>query len=985
MSAKFDNLQLSGGENFSELEDRLERQVDDDSVLAEIHVAIKELLSNPGTTEARIREILQRRYDAGELRPESFELVQKMLDAIRSEDNAGANDGASTTVLDGKDDPAYEKTLVLGNSVPVDNAVAQDQFTSTEVLEGELPVEWTMGAQAQVGTILRDRFLLQRQLLGGNTGVVYKALDQRLAEAEDESNFVAIKVLPAEVAANEKALRALQQEVAKGRNLNHPNIVRCIDLDREGDLHFIVMEWLEGKSLSTILDDSGDKNIDFETAMDIVKQVSLALDHAHQRGVVHGDVNPGNIRITRDGEVKLFDFGIARVMQKEQDRQPDFDPRELGTKSPEYSSMQVLTGESPVPADDVFSLGCLMYRLVAGFRVFGPRSAAEAAAEGMEPQRPQRLTDKQWQALRKALAYSRVPRFNSPAEFMAALGETPTLMPAPQRQMPQPARPPAVPQARPAAPPPPQARQPVPPTAPPPPAARATGSSQATPAPQSSQPLAAPMTTTAPPPRAQAPAVPRPPHPPHASQRLAASRTTNAPLQGQKSLSASQTTHVSTAVPPPRVSPPSKIMIPDEPISGRRYDIEPRRSPWRLVVLGIILIGAVYAGLQKDLMSQVQGYIDKVMAAASEGGIVDARREPPKIEIAQPPATNARTTPDSRPAAVPADAEAIVDETVAEAPGQLESVADESPADDTTVDGNIADPTVADETATDAALAGATEKDEASDERTAAEETSDDVQGETVVNQEDLLPPDVTIGLVTSGQAVPETNLTLREDGGSMTIDLVRMHNMREPYTVLLEEIGFSGNRSPWEEGQYIIANNGVATFKAGQNRVRTGISMAPDSIRETDRQVTIQVREIDNAESELARLNLRLEDDDRRIYEASLPQNTIAFAASEIFVSEADPAVQIDVVRFKPDSTAIEVPYRVLDVTTTAGQDYFPPGLPLVYFNPGQRSARILIPLVQDADAEGSEVFALEFVNAPPQVDPDIYQRIAVMIRDDE
>jgi serine/threonine protein kinase len=93
--------------------------------------------------------------------------------------------------------------------------------------------------------------------------------------------------------------------------------------------------------------------------MDIIKQLSQALEYAHKRGVVHGDVNPANIKITREGEVKLFDFGIARVLQKEQDNQPDFDPRELGAKSPEYSSMQVLTGEDPVPADDVFSLGWL--------------------------------------------------------------------------------------------------------------------------------------------------------------------------------------------------------------------------------------------------------------------------------------------------------------------------------------------------------------------------------------------------------------------------------------------------------------------------------------------------------------------------------------------------------------------------------------------------------------------------------------------------
>ena len=413
MNANSDNLKRPYAEDFSELETRLQSQVDDETVLAEIHVALRELLSNSGDSESRIHEILQKRYDAGELRPESLELVQKMLDRIRSE-------GASTLPVD--NDPAPQEEV---SYVATEIIVDAEPVVATTVIADDVPVEITTAEQIQVGSVLRDRFLLQRQVLGGGTGVVYKALDQRLADAGEADTHVAIKVLPTELSRNDKALRALQQEVAKGRCLAHPNIVRFIDLDREGELNFIVMEWLEGKSLTSILEESGSKKIDLETTLDIIKQVSLALDYAHQRGVVHGDINPSNVRITPAGEVKLFDFGVARILQKEQDAQPDFDPRELGSKSPEYSSMQVLTGEDPVPADDVFSLGCLMYRLVAGYRVFGPRSAAEAASEGMEPQQPPGLSDSQWLALKKALAYSRVPRFSSPAKFLAAFGELP--------------------------------------------------------------------------------------------------------------------------------------------------------------------------------------------------------------------------------------------------------------------------------------------------------------------------------------------------------------------------------------------------------------------------------------------------------------------------------------------------------------------------------------------------------------------------------
>jgi hypothetical protein len=299
MSAKFDNLKLSDTEQFSDLQNRLASQVTDETVLAEIHVALKELLTNSSATEARIREILKRRFDAGDLRPESFELVQKMLDRINAEKApTPAAVGAATLVIDSPTagDVPYVDTEVIGEDMPVDVPQAAAPFTSTTVLGDDIAGETMMDTQVQIGTILRDRFLLQQQVMGGSTGVVYKAKDQRLAEAEDENTFVAIKVLPTEVSRNDRALRALQQEVAKGRCLTHQNIVRCMDLDREGEMHFIVMEWLEGKSLATILDESGSKTIDLHTTMDIIKQLSQALEYAHKRGVVHGDVNPAKSR-----------------------------------------------------------------------------------------------------------------------------------------------------------------------------------------------------------------------------------------------------------------------------------------------------------------------------------------------------------------------------------------------------------------------------------------------------------------------------------------------------------------------------------------------------------------------------------------------------------------------------------------------------------------------------------------------------------------
>ena len=122
-------------------------------------------------------------------------------------------------------------------------------------------------SRVQVGSLLRDRFLLQEKISGGSMGVVYKAMDRRLAEAGSKDHWVAVKVLSPKLAANGQALRALQQEAAKGRCLVHPNIVRFVDLDRDDDLYFLIMEWLEGRTLADILDSKDASVIDNEAAL----------------------------------------------------------------------------------------------------------------------------------------------------------------------------------------------------------------------------------------------------------------------------------------------------------------------------------------------------------------------------------------------------------------------------------------------------------------------------------------------------------------------------------------------------------------------------------------------------------------------------------------------------------------------------------------------------------------------------------------------
>jgi len=263
---------------------------------------------------------------------------------------------------------------------------------------------------------------------------------------------------------------------------------------------------------------------------------------------------------------------------------------------------------------------------------------------------------------------------------------------------------------------------------------------------------------------------------------------------------------------------------------------------------------------------------------------------------------------------------------------------------------------------------------------------------ETVAHSTSALPElaeqplaDITVPVRHGFARVERTTVTLRENNRPVIVDFVRQPPFDMPLALRLEEVGFSGNRSPWLSGQFQISDGGRVEFAPGQETARTTLSMADDQQREADQQATLRLREADAAAIELATIEVILEDDDQRRFEARLPANTIAFATSQISVRERDPAVQIDLVRFNPDNTRMVVNFTVQDVTATAGEDYFPPGNRTVAFGPGQRAARVLIPLVRDSSYEGDEAFLVELAPEYQFPDDGVYHRVAVMIRDED
>ena len=412
MTTDLDNLSAQIADQLSDLE--REGSAGDVAFLSRAREALEKVLQTSGGDEVAVRATLAELREGGQLRQETYELVTTMLDRYTTEHLATAEGDESADEVPDAAGPAFDETMVIDTrAMNIEQRRAEQQL--------------------QVGSVLRDRYLLKKQVSGGSMGVVFQALDRRLAESGDGQPFVAIKVLAEELSEDPKALRLLQQEAAKGRFLTHNHIVRFIDFDRDDELYFIIMEWLDGENLADMLDRS--VKLDVETALKITRQIGEALDYAHDRGIVHADIKPANIMILPDGNAKLFDFGVARVRHQQGDLPAASEPGIPGALTPAYSSMQVLTGEEPVPEDDVFSLACLLYRLVAGYRVFGPRNAAEAAEEGMTPQQLQGLTDKQWRAVKKALAFSRVTRYSRVSDFLKELEDdtvaAPTSSPTP--------------------------------------------------------------------------------------------------------------------------------------------------------------------------------------------------------------------------------------------------------------------------------------------------------------------------------------------------------------------------------------------------------------------------------------------------------------------------------------------------------------------------------------------------------------------------
>ncbi len=228
--------------------------------------------------------------------------------------------------------------------------------------------------------VLNGRYKLLERVGSGGMASVFKAQDMLLGR------IVAIKMLHAGFAGDEEFLRRFRQEAFSAASLQHPNIVIVHDIGQDEQNQYIVLEYVQGQTLKQIVRQYNDQGqtMPIPRVLDLAVQICAGIGYAHRANLVHCDVKPQNVLVTRDDRIKVADFGIARAMSEASQQIKDEDL--WGT--PQYFSPEQAAGNTPTPASDVYSIGVMMFEMLSGRLPFMAESQTALALKHMQEAPP---------------------------------------------------------------------------------------------------------------------------------------------------------------------------------------------------------------------------------------------------------------------------------------------------------------------------------------------------------------------------------------------------------------------------------------------------------------------------------------------------------------------------------------------------------------------------------------------------------------------
>ncbi|HEY0348344.1 MAG TPA: protein kinase [Pyrinomonadaceae bacterium] len=220
---------------------------------------------------------------------------------------------------------------------------------------------------------LFGNYKITQKIGAGGQGTVYKAVDQKLGRT------VVLKVLPAELTVKEANLKRFEREARLASALDHPNICTIFDMDEAQGLHFIAMQFVEGKNVRQLCNG---RPLELDSALRIGIQVADALATAHARGIIHRDIKSGNVMVTDLGQVKILDFGLAKLLDEQEAATSGIHQTELtevgvpyGTAT--YAAPEQARGDKVDARADIFSTGVLLYEMLTGTWPFRGKSAID--------------------------------------------------------------------------------------------------------------------------------------------------------------------------------------------------------------------------------------------------------------------------------------------------------------------------------------------------------------------------------------------------------------------------------------------------------------------------------------------------------------------------------------------------------------------------------------------------------------------------------